>query len=225
MPRQADWIAPSILSADFSRLGAEIEAVLAAGADIIHFDVMDNHYVPNLTIGPLVLESLRKAGIAATMDVHLMVKPVDRLIGDFLAAGADIISVHPEATEHLHRTLSLIREGGAQAGLVFNPATPLAVLAEVIDLVDLVLIMSVNPGFGGQAFIPQSLDKLADARDIIDSQNRPVRLEIDGGIKADNIASAAAAGADTFVAGSAIFGSESYTDTIARMRAALATVA
>ncbi len=225
MPRQADWIAPSILSADFSRLGAEIEAVLAAGADIVHFDVMDNHYVPNLTIGPLVLESLRKAGIAATMDVHLMVKPVDRLIGDFLAAGADIISVHPEATEHLHRTLSLIREGGAQAGLVFNPATPLAVLAEVIDLVDLVLIMSVNPGFGGQAFIPQSLDKLADARDIIDSQNRPVRLEIDGGIKADNIASAAAAGADTFVAGSAIFGSESYTDTIARMRAALATVA
>ncbi len=225
MPRQADWIAPSILSADFSRLGAEIEAVLAAGADIIHFDVMDNHYVPNLTIGPLVLESLRKAGIDATMDVHLMVKPVDRLIGDFLEAGADIISVHPEATEHLHRTLCLIREGGAQAGLVFNPATPLTVLAEVIELVDLVLIMSVNPGFGGQAFIPQSLNKLADAREIIDSQNRPVRLEIDGGIKADNIAEAAAAGADTFVAGSAIFGSSSYDDTIARMRAALATVA
>ncbi len=225
MPRQADWIAPSILSADFSRLGAEIDAVLAAGADIIHFDVMDNHYVPNLTIGPLVLESLRKAGISATMDVHLMVKPVDRLIGDFLSAGADIISVHPESTEHLHRTLSLIREGGAQAGLVFNPATPLTVLGEVIDLVDLVLIMSVNPGFGGQAFIPQSLNKLADAREVIDSQNRPVRLEIDGGIKADNIAEAAAAGADTFVAGSAIFGSASYADTIARMRAALATVA
>ena len=224
MPRQTDWIAPSILSADFSRLGEEIEAVLGAGADIIHFDVMDNHYVPNLTIGPLVLESLRKAGITATMDVHLMVKPVDRLIGDFLTAGADIVSVHPEATEHLHRTLSLIREGGAQAGLVFNPGTPLHALVEVIDLVDLVLIMSVNPGFGGQAFIPQSLNKLADARTIIDSQDRPIRLEIDGGIKAANIADAAAAGADTFVAGSAIFGKPDYAATIAEMRAALATV-
>ena len=224
MSRQPDWIAPSILSADFSRLGAEIEAVLGAGADIIHFDVMDNHYVPNLTIGPLVLKSLRKAGITATMDVHLMVKPVDRLVGDFLEAGADIISVHPEATEHLHRTLSVIRDGGAQAGLVFNPATPLSVLGEVIDLVDLVLIMSVNPGFGGQAFIPQSLNKLADARSIIDSQSRPVRLEIDGGIKAGNIADAAQAGADTFVAGSAIFGSGDYAGTIRDMRAALDTV-
>ena len=224
MSRQPDWIAPSILSADFSRLGAEIEAVLDAGADIIHFDVMDNHYVPNLTIGPLVLQSLRKAGITATMDVHLMVKPVDRLIGDFLEAGADIISVHPEGTEHLHRTLSVIREGGAQAGLVFNPATSLGVLGEVIDLVDLVLIMSVNPGFGGQAFIPQSLNKLADARSIIDSQSRPVRLEIDGGIKAANIADAAQAGADTFVAGSAIFGSDDYAATIRDMRTALAAV-
>ncbi len=225
MNRQPSWIAPSILSANFACLGEEINNVLSAGADIIHFDVMDNHYVPNLTIGPLVLESLRKSGIDSTMDVHLMVKPVDRLIGDFLEAGADIISVHPESTEHLHRTLSLIREGGAQAGIVFNPATPLGVLGEVIDLVDLVLIMSVNPGFGGQAFIPQSLNKLADARSIIDSQDRPVRLEIDGGIKAANIADAAAAGADTFVAGSAIFGSDDYAATIAEMRAALRTVA
>ncbi|HEY5681868.1 MAG TPA: ribulose-phosphate 3-epimerase [Pseudomonadales bacterium] len=215
------WIAPSILSADFSRLGAEIEAVLGAGADIIHFDVMDNHYVPNLTIGPLVLQSLRKAGIDCTMDVHLMVKPVDRLVGDFIEAGADIISVHPEATEHLHRTLSLIRDGGARAGLVFNPATPLGVLEEVLDLVDLVLVMSVNPGFGGQAFIASSLDKLAAARRLIDGSDRAIRLEIDGGIKADNIALAAQAGADTFVAGSAIFGSPDYAATIASMRAAL----
>ncbi len=215
------WIAPSILSADFSRLGAEIEAVLGAGADIIHFDVMDNHYVPNLTIGPLVLQSLRKAGIDCTMDVHLMVKPVDRLVGDFIEAGADIISVHPEATEHLHRTLSLIRDGGARAGLVFNPATPLGVLEEVLDLVDLVLVMSVNPGFGGQAFIASSLDKLAAARRLIDGSERAIRLEIDGGIKADNIALAAQAGADTFVAGSAIFGSPDYAATIASMRAAL----
>jgi len=218
------WIAPSILSADFARLGAEIDAVLAAGADIIHFDVMDNHYVPNLTIGPLVLASLRKAGISATMDVHLMVKPVDRLIGDFLEAGADIISVHPESTEHLHRTLSLIREGGAKPGIVFNPATPLTVLDEVLELVDLVLIMSVNPGFGGQAFIPSSLDKLRAARARITASGHSVRLEIDGGIKADNIALAGAAGADTFVAGSAIFGSSDYPATIAAMRAALATV-
>jgi ribulose-phosphate 3-epimerase len=216
------WIAPSILSADFSRLGDEINAVLAAGADIIHFDVMDNHYVPNLTIGPLVLASLRKAGINATMDVHLMVKPVDRLVGDFLDAGADIISVHPEGTEHLHRTLSLIREGGAKPGIVFNPATPLTVLNEVLDLVDLVLVMSVNPGFGGQAFIPSSLEKLAAARTLIDASGRDVRLEIDGGIKADNIARAAAAGADTFVAGSAIFNSADYPATIAAMRDALA---
>jgi ribulose-phosphate 3-epimerase len=195
--------------------------VLAAGADIIHFDVMDNHYVPNLTIGPLVLTSLRKAGIDATMDVHLMVKPVDRLIGDFLEAGADIISVHPESTEHLHRTLSLIRDGGARAGIVFNPATPVDQLTEVIELVDLVLIMSVNPGFGGQNFIESSLDKVANARELIDASGREIRLEIDGGIKADNIGAAARAGADTFVAGSAIFGSSDYSGTIAAMRDAL----
>jgi ribulose-phosphate 3-epimerase len=215
------WIAPSILAADFSRLGEEINAVLAAGADIIHYDVMDNHYVPNLTIGPLVLESLRKAGIKATMDVHLMVKPVDRLITDFIAAGADIISIHPEATEHLHRTLSLIREGGAKPGIVFNPATPLTVLSEVLDLVDLVLIMSVNPGFGGQSFIESSLNKLADAAALIESTDREIRLQIDGGIKPDNIAAAAKAGADTFVAGSAIFSSSDYAETIKAMRAAL----
>lgn len=219
--RQPYWISPSILSADFSRLGEEVHAVLAAGADVIHFDVMDNHYVPNLTVGPLVLESLRRAGIDAPMDVHLMVKPVDRIIGDFLTAGASIISIHPEATEHLHRSLSLIREGGAQAGLVFNPGTPLAPLAEVMELVDLVLVMSVNPGFGGQAFIDSSLHKVAAARRLIDDSGRPIRLEIDGGIKTANIARAAAAGADTFVAGSAIFGSQDYAATIAAMRAEL----
>jgi ribulose-phosphate 3-epimerase len=215
------WIAPSILSADFSRLGEEVRAVLAAGADLIHFDVMDNHYVPNLTIGPLVLASLRRADIDCIMDVHLMVKPVDRLIGDFLEAGADIISVHPEATEHLHRTLTVIRDGGAQPGLVFNPATPLDVLDEVIELVDLVLIMSVNPGFGGQRFIESSLRKLERARALIDASGREVRLEIDGGIKTDNIRRAADAGADTFVAGSAIFGSGDYAATIRAMREAL----
>ncbi len=215
------WIAPSILSADFSRLGEEIRDVLAAGADVIHFDVMDNHYVPNLTIGPLVLESLRRAGIDCVMDVHLMVKPVDRLIDDFVSAGADIISVHPEATEHLHRTLSLIRDGGASPGIVFNPATPLTVLEEVIEMVDLVLIMSVNPGFGGQKFIESSLGKLERARRIIDACGRDVRLEIDGGIKPDNIADAAEAGADTFVSGSAIFGSGDYGATIRAMRAAV----
>lgn len=215
------WIAPSILSADFSRLGEEIRDVLDAGADVIHFDVMDNHYVPNLTIGAPVLKSLRRAGLDCVMDVHLMVKPVDRLIGDFLDAGADIISVHPESTEHLHRTLSLIREGGASPGIVFNPATPLTVLDEVVDLVDLVLIMSVNPGFGGQAFIESSLKKLAAAREVIDAADREVRLEIDGGIKADNIRLVADAGADTFVAGSAIFGSDDYVATIAAMRDAL----
>ena len=224
MARNDYWIAPSILSADFAQLGAEVRAVLDAGADIIHFDVMDNHYVPNLTIGPLVLESLRKAGIDATMDVHLMVKPVDRLIGDFLTAGADMISVHPESTEHLHRTLSLIREGGARAGLVFNPATPLGVLDEVVDLVDLVLIMSVNPGFGGQAFIPTSLNKLREARAILERHQSEARLQIDGGIKASNIAEAAQAGADTFVAGSAIFGADDYRATIGAMRAALENV-
>ena len=182
---------------------------------------MDNHYVPNLTIGPQVLSALRDYGISAPVDVHLMVKPVDRLIGDFLTAGANVISVHPEATEHLHRTLSLIRDGGASAGVVFNPATPLTVLAEVIDLIDLVLIMSVNPGFGGQAFIASSLDKVAEARELIDSSGRNIRLEIDGGIKVGNIAAAATAGADTFVAGSAIFGSADYAATIAAMRAAL----
>lgn len=196
--------------------------MLAAGADIIHFDVMDNHYVPNLTIGPLVLESLRKAGIDCVMDVHLMVKPVDRLIGDFLSAGADIISVHPESTEHLHRTLSVIREGGVKAGVVFNPATPVDLLVEVIDLVDLVLIMSVNPGFGGQSFIPGSLPKLTAARKLIKASGRDIRLEIDGGIKSGNIAAAAKAGADTFVAGSAIFGSSDYAATIAAMREQLA---
>lgn len=219
------WIAPSILAADFSRLGEEISNVLRAGADIIHFDVMDNHYVPNMSIGPLVLESLRKSGIDATMDVHLMVKPVDRLIGDFLTAGADIISIHPETTEHLHRSLTLIREGGAKAGLVFNPATPIDQLAEVMDLVDLVLIMSVNPGFGGQAFIPAALNKVTNARELIDASGREIRLEIDGGIKADNIADAARAGADTFVAGSAIFSAgPDYAATIAGMREALASV-
>jgi len=221
--KQSTVIAPSILSADFARLGQDVDDVLQAGADWVHFDVMDNHYVPNLTIGPLVLKSLRKAGIDCTMDVHLMVKPVDRLIGDFIDADADIISVHPEATEHLHRTLSVIREGGAKAGLVFNPATPVTLLAEVLELVDLVLIMSVNPGFGGQAFIPSALNKVAQARKLIDTADQPIRLEIDGGIKADNIAEAAAAGADTFVAGSAIFGSSDYAATIAAMRSALAS--
>lgn len=196
--------------------------MLAAGADTIHFDVMDNHYVPNLSVGPLVLESLRKAGIDATVDVHLMVKPVDRLIEDFISAGADYITVHPESTEHLHRTLTVIRESGTKAGLVFNPATPLTVLEEVIEHLDLILIMSVNPGFGGQSFIESSLDKLAHAREIIDASGRAIRLQIDGGIKVDNIAAAAAAGADTFVAGTAIFGSGDYGQTIAAMRAAIA---
>jgi len=216
------WIAPSILAADFARLGDEVDAVVAAGADLIHFDVMDNHYVPNLSIGPLVLTSLRKHGLKAPVDVHLMVKPVDRLIGDFLDAGADYISIHPEATEHVHRSLGLIREGGARAGLVFNPATPLDYLSHVLDMVDLVLIMSVNPGFGGQQFIPSSLDKLSDAREIIAGSGRSIRLEIDGGIKPDNIAAAARAGADTFVAGSAIFGTSDYAATIASMRRAIA---
>ncbi len=217
-------IAPSILSANFARLGAEIQSVLEAGADMIHFDVMDNHYVPNLTIGPLVLESLRKSGITCDMDVHLMVKPVDRLITDFLSAGASIISVHPESTEHLHRTLSSIRDGGIRAGLAFNPATPIAVLEEVIELVDLVLIMSVNPGFGGQSFIADSLRKAHQARAIIDASGRQIRLEIDGGIKATNIAEAARAGVDTFVAGSAVFGAPDYRAAIGAMRAALAAV-
>jgi ribulose-phosphate 3-epimerase len=218
------WIAPSILSADFASLGAEVDAVLAAGADLIHFDVMDNHYVPNLTVGPVVLKALRNYGIEAPLDVHLMVKPVDRIIGDFVDAGASYISIHPEATEHVHRSLSIIRDGGARAGLVFNPATPLDHLKYVIDRVDLVLIMSVNPGFGGQAFIERSLDKLREARRMIDDSGYDIRLEIDGGIKADNIAAAAAAGADTFVAGSAIFAAPDYRAVIDAMRERLASV-
>ncbi|NCF76634.1 MAG: ribulose-phosphate 3-epimerase [Proteobacteria bacterium] len=217
-PSAPPWICPSILAADFARLGEEVSDVLAAGADTIHFDVMDNHYVPNLSVGPLVLRALRKAGIDACIDVHLMVKPVDRLVEDFLAAGADYITVHPESTEHLHRTLSMITDGGAKAGLVFNPATPLSALEPVIDMLDLILIMSVNPGFGGQAFIPSSLDKLRQARHLIDASGRDIRLQIDGGIKIDNIGAAAAAGADAFVAGTAIFGADNYTDTISAMR-------
>ena len=212
------WIAPSILSADFARLGAEVEAVLEAGADLIHFDVMDNHYVPNLTIGPLVCQALRKAGIAAPIDVHLMVRPVDSLVPDFAAAGATFITFHPEATEHIDRTIALIREHGCRPGLVFNPATPLDYLDYTLELLDMVLIMSVNPGFGGQRFIPTTLRKLADARARIRASGREVRLEVDGGIKTDNIGAAAAAGADTFVAGSAIFGSRDYAATIREMR-------
>ena len=212
------WICPSILAADFTRLGTEVQAVLDAGADTIHFDVMDNHYVPNLSVGPLVLSSLRKAGFECTIDAHLMVKPVDRLIGDFVEAGADYVTIHPESTEHLHRSLSQIREGGAKAGIVFNPATPLEVLSEVVDLVDLVLIMSVNPGFGGQSFIPSSLDKLRQAREMIEVSGRNIRLQIDGGIKPENIGDAAAAGADAFVAGTAIFGHSDYAEVISALR-------
>jgi ribulose-phosphate 3-epimerase len=215
---QSVWIAPSILSADFARLGAEVDAVLAAGADLIHFDVMDNHYVPNLTIGPMVCAALRKHGVAAPIDVHLMVRPVDRLVPDFAAAGATFITFHPEATEHVDRTIALIREHGCRPGLVFNPATPLNYLDYTLELIDMVLIMSVNPGFGGQEFIPTSLRKLADARARIEAGGRPVRLEVDGGIKTANIRAAAQAGADTFVAGSAIFGSRDYATTISEMR-------
>ena len=212
------WIAPSILSADFARLGAEVEAVLAAGADLIHFDVMDNHYVPNLTIGPLACAALRKHGIRAPIDVHLMVRPVDRLVPDFAAAGATFITFHPEASEHIDRTIALIREHGCRPGLVFNPATPLDYLDYTLGELDMVLIMSVNPGFAGQQFIPGALRKLAEARTRIDAGGRAVRLEVDGGIKTDNIAAAARAGADTFVAGSAIFGSRDYAQTILDMR-------
>ncbi|MCW5578310.1 MAG: ribulose-phosphate 3-epimerase [Dokdonella sp.] len=222
MAKQSPIIAPSILSADFARLGAEVDAVIAAGAQWIHFDVMDNHYVPNLTIGPLVCAALRKHGVSAPIDVHLMVKPVDRIVPDFAQAGASLISFHPEASEHVDRTIGLIKDHGCQAGLVFNPATPLTWLDHVLDKLDLVLIMSVNPGFGGQGFIPGALDKLREARRRIDASGRAIRLEIDGGVKADNIAQIAQAGADTFVAGSAIFNTPDYRATIAALRAELA---
>ena len=212
-------IAPSILSADFARLGDDVRSVLDAGADIVHFDVMDNHFVPNLTIGPMICDALRSYGIDAPIDVHLMVEPVDRIIPDFAAAGASYITFHPEASRHPDRTLGLIREQGCKAGLVFNPATPLDWLEYVLDKVDMVLLMSVNPGFGGQKFIPSALDKLRQARKIIDDSGREIRLEIDGGVKVDNIGEIAAAGADTFVAGSAIFGSDDYAATIAAMKA------
>jgi len=215
-------IAPSILSADFARLGADVAAVLDAGADIVHFDVMDNHYVPNLTIGPLVCEALRAYGIEAPIDVHLMVEPVDRLIPDFAKAGASYITFHPEASRHVHRSLALVREHGCKAGLVFNPATPLTWLDHVIDEIDMILVMSVNPGFGGQKFIESALTKLRDARRRIDESGRSIRLEIDGGVKVDNIGAIAAAGADTFVAGSAIFGSDDYASTISLMRKEIA---
>jgi len=219
----ADYkIAPSILSADFARLGEEVTNVLESGADIVHFDVMDNHYVPNLTIGPLVCEALRAHGITADIDVHLMVKPVDRIIPDFAKAGATWITFHPEGSEHIDRSLSLVHDNGCKSGLVFNPATPLDCLKHVIDKVDMILLMSVNPGFGGQSFIPEALPKLREARKIIDESGRDIRLEIDGGVKIDNIGEIAAAGADTFVAGSAIFGADDYKTTIDAMRAEIA---
>ncbi|WP_242109360.1 ribulose-phosphate 3-epimerase [Luteimonas aquatica] len=223
---QSTVIAPSILSANFAKLGEEVDKVLAAGADWVHFDVMDNHYVPNLTIGPLVCEALRKHGVSAPIDVHLMVEPVDRIIPDFAKAGASLISFHPEASRHVHRTIQLIKAEGCQAGLVFNPATSLDALDYVLEDLDLVLLMSVNPGFGGQSFIPSALDKLREARARIDACGKPIRLEIDGGVKAENIAEIARAGADTFVAGSAIFGhpgseKEPYAQIISRMRAAV----
>jgi len=215
---QSPWIAPSILSADFARLGEEVRAVLAAGADIVHFDVMDNHYVPNLTIGPLVCEALRKAGIDAPIDVHLMVKPVDRIVPDFAKAGATWITFHPEASEHVDRTVGLIREQGCRPGVVLNPATPVDWLEYVLDKIDMVLLMSVNPGFGGQSFIPSVLPKITRVREMIDRSGRDIRLEVDGGVKVDNIEAVAAAGADTFVAGSAIFGAKDYAATISAMR-------
>ena len=225
-----DLIAPSILSADFAKLGEEVDNVLASGADIVHFDVMDNHYVPNLTIGPLVCEALRKHGVTAPIDVHLMVKPVDRIVPDFAKAGATYITFHPEASEHVDRTLQLIRNEGCKAGLVFNPATPLSYLDYVMDKIDMVLLMSVNPGFGGQSFIPSAMDKLRQVRQMIDASGFDIRLEIDGGVKADNIAEIKAAGADTFVSGSGIFskardGDPHRYDTIIRqMREAMAGV-
>jgi len=215
-------IAPSILSADFARLGEEVDNVLAAGADVVHFDVMDNHYVPNLTIGPLVCEALRNHGVTAPIDVHLMVNPVDRIIPDFAKAGASIITFHPEASEHVDRSLGLIKELGCQSGLVFNPATSLSYLDYVMDKVDVILLMSVNPGFGGQSFIPSTLDKLRQVRERIDASGFDIRLEVDGGVKIDNIGEIAAAGADMFVAGSAIFNTNDYAKTIADMRAEIA---
>jgi ribulose-phosphate 3-epimerase len=226
----ADFIAPSILSADFAKLGEEVDNVLAAGADIVHFDVMDNHYVPNLTIGPLVCEALRKHGVTAPIDVHLMVKPVDRIVPDFAKAGATYITFHPEASEHVDRTLQLIRNEGCKAGLVFNPATPLSYLDYVMDKVDMILLMSVNPGFGGQSFIPATLEKLRQARKMIETSGYDIRLEIDGGVKADNIAEIKAAGADTFVSGSGLFGygkaddPHRYDTIVRQMRTALASV-
>lgn len=217
-------IAPSILSADFARLGEEVDNVLEAGADIVHFDVMDNHYVPNLTIGPMVCKALRNHGVTADIDVHLMVKPVDRLIGDFIEAGASYITFHPQGSEHIDRSLQMIREGGCKSGLVFNPATPLDDLKYVMDKVDMILLMSVNPGFGGQKFIPSTLDKLREARRLIDKSGYDIRLEVDGGVSEKNIAEIAAAGADTFVAGSAIFNKPDYKAVIDQMRAELAGV-
>lgn len=220
--KQDNFIAPSILSADFAKLGEEVDNVLVAGADIVHFDVMDNHYVPNLTIGPLVCEALRNHGVTAPIDVHLMVKPVDRIIPDFASAGASYITFHPEASDHVDRTIGLIKESGCKAGLVFNPATPLHYLEHTIEQLDMVLLMSVNPGFGGQSFIPHTLEKLKAVRKLIDSHGLATRLEIDGGVKIDNIKEIASAGADTFVAGSAIFNTENYKATIDRMRSELA---
>ncbi len=222
MAKQSPVIAPSILSADFARLGEDTSAVLAAGGDWVHFDVMDNHYVPNLTMGPMVLKALRKFGIDAPIDVHLMIEPVDAIVPAFAEAGATLISFHPEATRHVDRTIQLIRSHGCKAGLVFNPATPLSYLEYELDNLDLVLVMSVNPGFGGQSFIPSALDKLRRAREIIDASGRDVRLEVDGGVKAGNIGQIAAAGADTFVAGSAIFGATDYATEITAMRRAIA---
>jgi len=220
--KQDNFIAPSILSADFAKLGEEVDNVLVAGADIVHFDVMDNHYVPNLTIGPLVCEALRSHGVTAPIDVHLMVKPVDRIIPDFASAGASYITFHPEASDHVDRTIGLIKESGCKAGLVFNPATPLHYLEHTIEQIDMVLLMSVNPGFGGQSFIPHTLEKLKTVRKLIDSHGLATRLEIDGGVKIDNIKEIASAGADTFVAGSAIFNTENYKATIDKMRSELA---
>ena len=217
-----NWIAPSILSADFARLGEEVDNVLAAGADIVHFDVMDNHFVPNLTIGPLVCDALRTHGVTAPIDVHLMVEPVDRIIPDFAKAGADIITFHPEGSVHIDRTLQLIHDEGCKAGLVFNPGTPLHHLEYVMDKLDIILLMSVNPGFGGQSFLPSALDKLRQVRKMIDDSGYDIRLEIDGGVKIDNIREIKEAGADTFVAGSAIFSKPNYRDTIDQMRSELA---